>query len=442
MRVMGNAKAKAVYEAELPDVFRRPQTDQALEHFIRAKYDAKRFVAPPRFARLHVVRAGGCRYILKNWSPPEVNVKDLPPPVEPNCERRRRPLSPRTISLFLAARSSNIGAKKLLDNPNAPQRYTTPLQAPAAATTTTATAKRTQEANLVDIFDSPSTTNVRSTVNRLVVDWRARRFFSRTQPPPPLHASRVSSICRKARRRRQRRATRRQAAAAAAAARISTICSARLRKRPSTSPPRRRRRRVAGALMRLAPFKAVSKVSILAAAAPLKNVRLRFSLLSQILARQRLLYFSDEQQRHNGAVRADAGQRPRKLVHAAVDGRAAVAARLFASRTDALDRLERVAERPVNDRRCRRPRQLQQPNRLPHDRASRHLKIDDCELRIRRSFRRCDRTIRAPRSDERDGGRSNAAAKERDNGGGARRAARSRVFVLVARWRRAADALD
>ncbi|KAI6212232.1 Stromal membrane-associated protein 2 [Aphelenchoides fujianensis] len=64
MRVMGNAKAKAVYEAELPDNSRRPQTDQALEHFIRAKYDAK-------------------RYILKGWTPPVVDVKDLPPLHEP-----------------------------------------------------------------------------------------------------------------------------------------------------------------------------------------------------------------------------------------------------------------------------------------------------------------------------------------------------------------------
>ncbi|VDM38325.1 unnamed protein product [Toxocara canis] len=52
MRVMGNAKAKAVYEAELPDHFRRPQTDQALE------------------------------YMLKDWSPPRVDINDLPPPPE------------------------------------------------------------------------------------------------------------------------------------------------------------------------------------------------------------------------------------------------------------------------------------------------------------------------------------------------------------------------
>lgn len=44
MRVMGNAKARAVYESELPSVFRRPQTDQSLEQFIRAKYESKRFI--------------------------------------------------------------------------------------------------------------------------------------------------------------------------------------------------------------------------------------------------------------------------------------------------------------------------------------------------------------------------------------------------------------
>uniref|UniRef100_A0A915EEQ6 Arf-GAP domain-containing protein n=1 Tax=Ditylenchus dipsaci TaxID=166011 RepID=A0A915EEQ6_9BILA len=57
MRVMGNAKAKAVYESELPSMFRRPQSDQSLEAFIRAKYEAK-------------------RYILKDWVPPPVNVAD------------------------------------------------------------------------------------------------------------------------------------------------------------------------------------------------------------------------------------------------------------------------------------------------------------------------------------------------------------------------------
>lgn len=40
---MGNGRARAVYEAELPENFRRPESDQAVEVFIRDKYDRKRF---------------------------------------------------------------------------------------------------------------------------------------------------------------------------------------------------------------------------------------------------------------------------------------------------------------------------------------------------------------------------------------------------------------
>lgn len=42
---MGNSRARAVYEAQLPDGFRRPQTDSALETFIRAKYEHKKYMA-------------------------------------------------------------------------------------------------------------------------------------------------------------------------------------------------------------------------------------------------------------------------------------------------------------------------------------------------------------------------------------------------------------
>jgi len=34
-----------VYEANLPDAFRRPQTDTALENYIRAKYEHKKYIA-------------------------------------------------------------------------------------------------------------------------------------------------------------------------------------------------------------------------------------------------------------------------------------------------------------------------------------------------------------------------------------------------------------
>jgi stromal membrane-associated protein len=42
---MGNSRARAVYEANLPDNFRRPQHDSSLESFIRAKYEQKKYIA-------------------------------------------------------------------------------------------------------------------------------------------------------------------------------------------------------------------------------------------------------------------------------------------------------------------------------------------------------------------------------------------------------------
>ncbi|XP_007943376.1 stromal membrane-associated protein 1 [Orycteropus afer afer] len=43
MQDMGNTKARLIYEANLPENFRRPQTDQAVEFFIRDKYEKKKF---------------------------------------------------------------------------------------------------------------------------------------------------------------------------------------------------------------------------------------------------------------------------------------------------------------------------------------------------------------------------------------------------------------
>lgn len=45
LQQMGNSQARAVYEANLPDNFRRPQTDSSLEAFIRSKYEQKKYIA-------------------------------------------------------------------------------------------------------------------------------------------------------------------------------------------------------------------------------------------------------------------------------------------------------------------------------------------------------------------------------------------------------------
>jgi len=46
MQQMQNSKARAVYEAGIPDDFRRPQTDSAVEAFVRQKYEKKKFIQP------------------------------------------------------------------------------------------------------------------------------------------------------------------------------------------------------------------------------------------------------------------------------------------------------------------------------------------------------------------------------------------------------------
>ncbi|XP_005998676.1 stromal membrane-associated protein 1 isoform X2 [Latimeria chalumnae] len=43
MQDMGNTKARLLYEGNLPENFRRPQTDQSVEFFIRDKYERKKY---------------------------------------------------------------------------------------------------------------------------------------------------------------------------------------------------------------------------------------------------------------------------------------------------------------------------------------------------------------------------------------------------------------
>jgi hypothetical protein len=69
---MGNSKARAVYEANLPDNYKRPQTDSPLEQFIRAKYEQRKWIAkewiPPNISALSTdVNIINYNYILLNF---------------------------------------------------------------------------------------------------------------------------------------------------------------------------------------------------------------------------------------------------------------------------------------------------------------------------------------------------------------------------------------
>nr|CAD7404347.1 unnamed protein product [Timema poppensis] len=71
LQQMGNSRARAVYEANLPDNFRRPQTDSSLEAFVRAKYEQK-------------------KYIAREWVPPSIPKVNWDKELDEEAERQRR----------------------------------------------------------------------------------------------------------------------------------------------------------------------------------------------------------------------------------------------------------------------------------------------------------------------------------------------------------------
>ncbi|XP_044581951.1 stromal membrane-associated protein 1 isoform X2 [Cotesia glomerata] len=71
LQQMGNSRARAVYEANLPDTFRRPQTDCSLESFIRAKYEHK-------------------KYIAREWVPPTMPKVNWEKELDEEAEKQRR----------------------------------------------------------------------------------------------------------------------------------------------------------------------------------------------------------------------------------------------------------------------------------------------------------------------------------------------------------------
>ncbi|KPJ19704.1 Stromal membrane-associated protein 2 [Papilio machaon] len=80
LQQMGNSRARAVYEANLPDSFRRPQSDSSLEGFIRAKYEQK-------------------KYIAKEWVPPTLPKVNWDKEIDEELERQKRKKKSTTSTL-------------------------------------------------------------------------------------------------------------------------------------------------------------------------------------------------------------------------------------------------------------------------------------------------------------------------------------------------------
>ncbi|XP_074503087.1 stromal membrane-associated protein 1-like isoform X9 [Sebastes fasciatus] len=72
---MGNNRAKQLYEAHLPEGFRRPQTDQAVEVFVRDKYERKKYLDKEALA---AAQQSECR--AKESTEPSVDLLGLDAP--------------------------------------------------------------------------------------------------------------------------------------------------------------------------------------------------------------------------------------------------------------------------------------------------------------------------------------------------------------------------
>nr|CAG4650173.1 EOG090X06Q2 [Sida crystallina] len=113
LQQMGNSRARAVYEANLPDNFKRPQTDSSLESFIRAKYETK-------------------KYIAKEWvQPPPVKVSwdaEIEMEIKRKKEAKRKGgASPGSVELPAAPSSGSSGARSTSANSSAVASIAKPL---------------------------------------------------------------------------------------------------------------------------------------------------------------------------------------------------------------------------------------------------------------------------------------------------------------------------
>ncbi|KAF7265180.1 hypothetical protein GWI33_021373 [Rhynchophorus ferrugineus] len=115
LQQMGNSRARAVYEANLPDNFRRPQNDSSLESFIRAKYEHK-------------------KYIAREWVAPALPKVNWEKEIEEEMEKQKR-------------KKKNILEKKPLANVEVPQipKPTNPSPKPARSSANTPETKEKQK---------------------------------------------------------------------------------------------------------------------------------------------------------------------------------------------------------------------------------------------------------------------------------------------------------
>uniref|UniRef100_A0A1B6D4X7 Arf-GAP domain-containing protein n=1 Tax=Clastoptera arizonana TaxID=38151 RepID=A0A1B6D4X7_9HEMI len=209
LQQMGNSRARAVYEANLPDNFRRPQTDSALEAFVRAKYESKKYIArewvPPTLPKVNwdkeleeeADKARKKKKESKMFTPPQIAGRKaldtvipqpLPKPsTSPKPQRNSQPTTSQQPPQQTQPSSDLLGLDTPVTENNPPvgsptsdDMFSNFLSAPAA--TPSQAARRTPEEE--SFFNQPSNSPA-AAGNKLTTD-SILALYGKSQPTQPV----------------------------------------------------------------------------------------------------------------------------------------------------------------------------------------------------------------------------------------------------------------
>uniref|UniRef100_U5EWU2 Putative gtpase-activating protein n=1 Tax=Corethrella appendiculata TaxID=1370023 RepID=U5EWU2_9DIPT len=150
---MGNSRARAVYEAMLPDNFRRPQNDSALESFIRAKYEHK-------------------KYLAREWVPPAPPKVDWDKEIDEEIERQKKKKKSAatsiTSNISIGAPATSIST---IDNHNKKNNSTIPVSLPKPkGSGNNSKSSNRNDTDLLGLSLSPGTTTTITTTPKKTSD--------------------------------------------------------------------------------------------------------------------------------------------------------------------------------------------------------------------------------------------------------------------------------
>ncbi|XP_077302846.1 stromal membrane-associated protein 1 isoform X2 [Arctopsyche grandis] len=160
LQQMGNSRARAVYEANLPDAFRRPQTDSALEAFIRAKYEHRKYVA-------------------REWVPPSPPQVNWDKEIDEEMEKQKK--KKKSSSSTLSSNSIPTSEKKSNSSDVVPQLLPKPKSS-ASPKPGRSTPKR-DSGGTADLLGTATKTPVEPTTQNSSTDDVFSSFLSAPQIP-------------------------------------------------------------------------------------------------------------------------------------------------------------------------------------------------------------------------------------------------------------------